>query len=332
MAKTMPDLLRRTGFNAKERVGDILKDKGVDGVLQEIGTLESDHVVRLYFTELLQQAKLDSKQYKQVFEKAGTAIDSDFELATMLATAARASNLEEDAIVEYARATHSINSDFEQRRALTALVKDQKLTPKSVEAVLDASMEIHSDFELASFLSELAKEHPEAYHSPLFFKALDSVGSDFEQRRVLSDVVKQRDLSEENLGRALKMAAEGINSDFELAEFLSTAARTHRIQGVAVQPFLHALETIDSDFEYRRAATAAIRRGEMDVAGVVKLVKIAGDNVNSDFELSELLQIVADNYDVQGELREAYMQASDSINSRHESRRALDAIEAIPSR
>lgn len=328
MAKSMPEMLRRTGFNAEQRVGEILKEKGVDGVLKEIDTLESDHVVRIYFSELLEQAKLDSKQYKQVFKAAGASISSDFELASLLAQSAQASNLDEDAIIEYAIATRSINSDFEQHRALSALVKDQKLTPKSAEAILDASMDIHSDFELASFLSEIATEYPQAYHSQLFLDALESVGSDFEQRRVLTEVVKQRDLSEENLGRVLKMAADGINSDFELAEFLTVAARTHRIQGAAVQLFLQALESIDSDFEYRRAATAAIRRGEMQVADVVELVKIAGDNINSDFELSELLQIVADSYPVEGDLRQAYLHASESINSQQENRRALDAIEA----
>ena len=314
-------------FQPGPRVEELLKSSGVDGVLEEIDTLESDHVIRIYFGELLDRANLDSKQYERVFSKAAEAIDSDFEMATLLVKAVESDNLEEAAILEYAKATENIHSDFEQHRALSALVNEQSLSPKAVEAILEVSLSIHSDFELASFLAEIAEQYPAAYHSPLFLEALSSVGSDFEQRRVLTGVVKQRDLSQENLTKALEMAANSIHSDFELAEFLSTAARYHKIQGPAVAPYLDAMESIGSDFEYRRAATAAIRRGDMDAAGATALVKLAGDNITGDFELSELLQLVAESYEVDGELREAYLDASNSINSRHESQRALSAID-----
>jgi beta-lactamase regulating signal transducer with metallopeptidase domain len=328
MAKAMPEMMRRTGFNAEQRVRHILDEGGVDAVLDEIDQLHSDHAMRLYFGELLRQAKLDGAQYKRVFEKAGDTVRSDFELASILESAAEAGDLGEEAIVEYAAAASRIDSDFEQRRALTALVRDQKLGDRGIEATLKAAEDIDSDFELASFLVELAEHNPQAYHSPLFLDALTTVGSDFEQRRVLDSVVKERDLSDENLARALKMGAEGIHSDFELAELLTAAARRHRIQGPVVQPWLDALDTIDSDFEFRRAAEEPLHRGELDKAAVVQLLRTAERNVNSDFEMSELLQTVADNYEVDGDLREAYMQASRSIRSQHESRRALSAIDA----
>ena len=58
------------------------------------------------------------------------------------------------------------------------------------------------------------------------------------------------------------------------------------------EPYLDAMESIGSDFEYRKAATAAIRRGDMDAAGVTELVKLAGDNLNSEFDGLELLGMI----------------------------------------
>jgi beta-lactamase regulating signal transducer with metallopeptidase domain len=327
LAETLPEMLSETGMGAEKRVRKLLDTSGVDGVLTEIAGIRSDHAQRLYFSELQAQADLTDSQLGKVFETAAKSIDSDFELASLLATSAEHNDLNAAACTAYAKASETIGSDFEQRRALAALVEHQPLEPAALGEVFRAAASIGSDFELASLLVQVVdRQKISESNATVLLDALEIIGSDFEQRRVLKALAESRDLPPALLTGMLRTAERNLGSDFEMAEFLIVLGREHKLDGEALAAYLEALESVDSDFEYRRVASTLAKRANVSDAGMAKLVRDAGISIGSDFELAQFMTQVAKSYDVKGDLRDAYLEASESIGSEHENRRVLAAL------
>ena len=327
LAETLPEILSETGMGAEKRVRQLLDTSGVDGVLTQIAGMRSDHAQRLYFSELQAQADLTDNQLGKVFETAATSIDSDFELASLLVTSAEHNDLNAASCAAYAKATETIGSDFEQRRALAALVEHQPLEPAELGDVLRAAASIGSDFELASLLVQVVdRQKVGESNAKVFLDALEVIGSDFEQRRVLKELAESRDLAPALLTGMLRTAEQNLGSDFEMAEFLIVLGREHTLEGEALTAYLEALESVASDFEYRRVASTLAKRANLNDGGMTKLMRGAGLAIGSDFELAQFMTQVAKAYDVKGELRDAYLAASESIGSEHENRRVLAAL------
>ncbi len=327
LAETLPEFTRRAGFAVDQRVAALLSRGGVEAVLEEIKQVDSDHVVRLYFSELTTQADLSSEQLERVLQHAGETIGSDFELAQLLMGALEEGDLRPEGMIIYARATQTIGSDFEQSRALRALVKRYELDEATLRETLDAARDIGSDFELARLLLEVAREQtftPSMHRA--FFEAARTIGSDFEHRRVLKEFVERDDLAADLVVEILGSAARSIGSDYELAELLVAFAKRRDVQADWVPAYVEALETVGSDYEFRRAAQALIEENTLDDASLVLLLEAAEDSLGSDFEMAQLLVQVARTHTLSEQTREAFLRASDTIGSNHENRRVLSEL------
>jgi hypothetical protein len=93
--------------------------------------------------------------------------------------------------------------------------------------------------------------------SESYFKAVEEISSDYERRRTLSGLLKQRPESPRVLAGVLK-ASVNIDSDYELASLLVEFARAVPVRGELRELYLKATRTIASDWEYRRALNALV--------------------------------------------------------------------------
>jgi hypothetical protein len=122
-----------------------------------------------------------------------------------------------------------------------------------------ASREISSDFELTGLLITAGTTLTfTAGDWEAFFKAFDSVGSDFEHRRGLS-AIADGNLPPEVLAMLLR-SAKGIGSSFERASLLVHVIQRHRLEGDARNAYLEAADQISSNFEKSRALAALSMR------------------------------------------------------------------------
>ena len=84
------------------------------------------------------------------------------------------------------------------------------------------------------------------------FKAVGTIESDFERRRVLTSILKRGDNPDDVQARLLQ-AASTIQSDFELATFLVSFAKVYPEMSPAMrETFMKAADSIDSEHEYGR--------------------------------------------------------------------------------
>jgi len=254
------ELERNSGFAAKTRVGAILRKDGVDGVLNEVGNMTSDHVQRLYLTVLMDSATLSAGDARKVLQTAGKVLESDYELASLLIAMGKGNHVTPSTSAEYAQAALTIQSDYERRRAFSALLKVPGLTSPVLRTVLEAASTMKSDYELASLLLELGPAGlTSADMRTAFFTAASHIKSDYEQRRAYGALVKSAELSKELLSALLKSAPD-IASDYELASLLVDIAKRHRLDSDLREAYIRAADSIQSDHEHRRALSALVKQ------------------------------------------------------------------------
>ncbi len=229
LAKLVLDAVRQGGIDAEKRVKTILAQHGVAGVLAEIAQITGDYAKRIYFVQLIKQGNLDATALRDVLRQSARDISSDYEQAQLLtaiapmltgkdvaiqpffdAVATIKSDYERSRVLKtlmnqgtpssallvlVASSTKSISSDYERRGVLTALVKTRNQSEEVLRLLLDSATEMSSDYEKATLLVEVSNVYTgDARLKSAFLKAVETIKSDYERGRVLSVLLKNKQI------------------------------------------------------------------------------------------------------------------------------------------
>jgi hypothetical protein len=228
LAKFVLDAVRQGAIDAEKRVRTLLSQRGVPGVLAEIEQINGDYARRIYYQHLLKQADLDSGALRDALRQMARDIKSDYEQAQLLTTVAPMlagkdaviqpffdavatikSDYERSRVIKSvvkdtpnsallvlaASATKSISSDYERRGVLTALARTKSQSEEVLRLVLDSATEMSSDYEKATFLVEVSNAYTgDTRLKSAFLKAVESIKSDYERGRVLSALLKNKQI------------------------------------------------------------------------------------------------------------------------------------------
>jgi hypothetical protein len=291
-------------------------------VLAEISLVEGSWAKRRYFTELLKTPSLDPRTVQLALTQAGKEVDSDYELASLLIeTGNRVTD--EATRRAYLDAARTIDSDYEMRRVFTSFLTLAPSTSGSLAPMLDASTAIESDYELAEVLSAAANQPLDGAARAAFFKACATIGSAYEQRRVLTAVLKPRSVSAETLVSVLEAAAT-INSDYESATVLQQVVDGYPVEGTARAPFFRAASGLESAHERGKVLQGLARRSDISEETLLEIIRCAG-TMNSGFEKSQVLLSVASSHQLTRQARDAYIDAAGKLGD-YEQGRVLSAL------
>jgi hypothetical protein len=249
---------RHTAAFAKQRVPALLKQGGVDAVLKEISTFESDYARRVYFSELFAQAKLTDSEVRRTVKQVGDEIKSDYERTEVLRAIAARGPMNEATLLAFIDAAKGIGSDYEKRRALTAALASSAPGAQARTALFQAASSINSDYERAELLMGAERKGlVDSDSREAYFAAVGSIGSAYERRRALTALLDQHPKDKDVL-KSILQAAGGIKSDHELGELLITFARAYPLEGDLREEFMRSAKHISSDYEYRRVLQAVV--------------------------------------------------------------------------
>lgn len=285
------ETVRQSGYDAKPRVARILQKQGANGVLEEISQIKSDYAKRIYFEELMAQAKLDTGTGQRLIRQATREVSSDFEKAHILTKAGELFLGDEATRATYLEGVNSISSDFEKSRVLQGLLKRNDLSRETIGQVLKASSLITSDFEKNRVLMAVA-----------------AMGS-----------------RDEAIYTALVEASKTIDSDFEKARLLTKATEVSIGNEAAQNAYLESVRTISSDFEKGRVLQSLLKQQNLSKETIKRVIKISG-SISSDFEAANVLVKIAPLAANDEGLRNALVEAAKGISSEHEKGRVLNAI------
>jgi hypothetical protein len=326
LASTLEDLFRRSGYRAEERAQRILKRDGVDGLLREANAVGSDHAARVFYAAALNSGSMTPPQLERILTQAGRQIGSDYELAELLVQTCKQNPLDETTRKAYVEATRAIGSDYELRRALSAML-EQGGTPSqaTTEAVLDLSEGIGSDYELAELLIQLLRLQPDDRDlSPDFVRAARTLGSDYEQRRVISSLLEGNRTPTARTTEMVLQLAPDIGSDYELAELLIQLLRSQPPDRELSPGFLSAVGGIGSDYEHARVLKTALERRDLGTP-ILRSILDSATRIGSNYERAQVLVQLAETQGISPELRPAFLEAAKAISSSHERGRVLTA-------
>jgi len=154
---------------------------------------------------------------------------------------------------------------------------------------------------------------------------LGEISGDYGRRIYYEEAVKSGKLDAAGYERLVTMAGQSISSDYELAEFLITVAKTQPLTERMQAGFVSAAKSISSDYERHRVLTAALSRPGLTPAAETAMLDAAG-GMSSDYELATLLIELNNARPIDEAVRPAFFKAANQLQSDYEHRRVLDAV------
>ena len=171
------------------------KDAAIQPFFDAVATIKSDYEHSRVLKTLL-NAGTPSRPVLVLVASSTKAISSDYEKANVLKRVA-AVYLDDPTLREvFFQTVASIGSDYERRGVLTALVKAKSQSEEVLRLLLDSAAGISSDYEKATFLIQVSNVYTgETRLKEAFLKAVETIKSDYERGRVLSVLLKNKQIS-----------------------------------------------------------------------------------------------------------------------------------------
>lgn len=259
LAELLPEVLRESGLNARQRVARIRREGGLSAVLADISRTQSTSAKRAAYEALLQQGSLSSEDQARVARQAGVDLaSSDGELAAVLGAMGKNGHLAAPMAEAFGAAVEHMSSDGEKRELLQqyALKGDRDML---VVAARQAAS-ISSDGEKAEFLRATASRYLAGDDEQLrnaFFSAVQTISSDGEKHEVLNATLPYA--QKPAILFAVLDAARQISSDGEKSELLVSILKKRAVTTPQLkEAFMKTTRTLSSDAEYRRVMEAML--------------------------------------------------------------------------
>lgn len=125
-----------------------------------VDEVDSDFEQRRALSVVFEHERLDVAWKVAALQAAAEGIGSDFELRSLLESAASRIKGDTQLVNLYIEALNEIGSDFEARQAVVVLVEDGNLKGEHYSVLLDATANIGSDFEMSQALQSIAGHMP----------------------------------------------------------------------------------------------------------------------------------------------------------------------------
>lgn len=193
LSKVLGDAVAGSGYDAEARVGKILKKRGVDGVLTEMGRLKGDYARRVYASALIEQGNLNGAQLAKLLSQQTSALTSDYEKATLLIKILKHNLTDREVSAAFFATLDTLGSDYEHGRVLAVLLKRDDLATETIMRALKSVGGMRSDFEKANVLIRASKTGAanESVRNAII-EAAHALGSDHERGRVLTAATKKQ--------------------------------------------------------------------------------------------------------------------------------------------
>jgi len=229
LAKFVLDIVRQGGYDADKRVKTILAQRGVAGVLAEIDLIHGDYAKRVYYEQLLKQANLNAAALRDVLKQMARDISSDYEQAQLLRAVAPLMTGKDIALQPYFDAIATINSDYERSNVLKTIVKQDAPSSALLVLVAGATKTISSDYERHGVLSVLAKTKNQSEEVlRLLLESAAAMSSDYEKASLLMEVSNAY-TGDSRLKSEFLKVVETIKSDYERGRVLSALLKNKQI-------------------------------------------------------------------------------------------------------
>jgi beta-lactamase regulating signal transducer with metallopeptidase domain len=262
LRQTLLELDRYTDFSQGARMAAVYKEKGVNGVLDEMSKSDGgDYAKRTQIEQLLKIARLDHAQTERILTMAMDDMSGDYERSQLLQALLKQRLIDASLQPAYIAAAAKISGDYERGQVLSALAATGTLTPAGQKAIYTVAKSVSGAYDRSQLIGAVAKKYGlSAETAPSFTAAAETMDSDYDLRTLLSQVVDQQpDLDSATVANFLAIAAKRIDSDYDKAEFFIHVAQARPNTEAERERIAKAAESISSESDYGRVL-ASLRR------------------------------------------------------------------------
>ena len=170
------------------------KDAATPAFFTAVDTIDSNYERSRVLKTLLKRVS-PSRDLLVKIATSTKSISSDYEKAGVLQSVA-AVYLDDPALRGiFFQTVDTIDSDYEHRRVLSALLKSKNLSEGALTQLLDSAAAMSSDYEKATLLLEASNAYTnDTKLRAAFLKAVETIKSDYERGRVLSALLKNKQI------------------------------------------------------------------------------------------------------------------------------------------
>jgi beta-lactamase regulating signal transducer with metallopeptidase domain len=206
-----------------------------------------------------------------------------------------------------------IHSDGSRRIYLEQLFSQATLNAEQLKDSAKLIRGISSDGDKAQVLITVDEKYFTGDLRPYLFDAAESINSDGDKRRVLSDIVKKDAGNIESLVRAAR-AARHISSDGDKAEVLVEIADPYRASDELHMVYFEAVNSISSDGDHARVLSKLLQVHSDDSDTLARVLRSA-ERISSDGDKARVLREAVSSYRDDQATRKAFLDAANSISS-----------------
>jgi hypothetical protein len=206
-----------------------------------------------------------------------------------------------------------IHGDGSRRVYLELLFSQTTLNTAQLKDAAKLIRGISSDGDKAHVIMAVDDKYFTSELRSYLFEATESISSDGDKRRVLSDFVSKDGNSGDTLVSVAK-AAKHISSDGDKAEVLIEVAEPYRATDELRAAYFQAVNSISSDGDHERVLSKLLAKHGDDGDTVARLLRSA-QRISSDGDKARVLEEVASQYRDEEPIRKAFFDAANSISS-----------------
>jgi hypothetical protein len=170
------------------------KEAALPAFFEATATIKSDYEHKRVLTALLKDNTPSHEVLVQI-AKSSARMSSDYEKANVLKSIAAVYLDDRELRTVFFQTVETIESDYEHHGVLSALLKNGKLNEEVLSGMLSSASRMSSDYEKATFLVEASSAYAgDARLKEGFLKAAETIKSDYERGRVLSALMKNKQI------------------------------------------------------------------------------------------------------------------------------------------
>jgi beta-lactamase regulating signal transducer with metallopeptidase domain len=277
------EFIRRSGYDAAARAERILKEKGMDALVQEIGEIHSDGVRALYLKAGMRSSRLSAADATSLLILV-QEIGSDGDRASVLKTLPETLLSDQKVQDAYADAAKGIGSDGDKSSVLMSAIRSGKLTAGSCEWVVGLASSIGSDGDRSAVLMSATESLQ--WNSSCVRRSLEAtrdIGSDGDKAATLIRFLERHGLPGELVPTFFSTTAT-IGSDGDHSNVLRRVIGLGNVTDAAVEGMLVDSRRIGSDGDHSSVLVAAARRGLIKSERMKTLYRQSAEGIGSDGE------------------------------------------------
>lgn len=316
-------LVMETGIGAEARTEHLLKERGVDGVLDVVEKISSSSVKTKYMTHLFEKARFSTAQLTRSANIAAS-ISSSSDRSRFLKASAPVFISNEEAIADYMATVAGIPSSGDKTRVLTHLVEAQLIEGATAfEEALKVANTISSSGDKARFLKIAADIPHDATANAAYLDVAATLPSSTDKASVLLRFLESGNLERpSDYTRALGVS-QTIASSGDRARFLMVAGVIY--QTSARQAYFGAVNSLPSSSDHAKVLLHLLEENRLDDASMISLLQSASQISSSSAKARVLLQAAPD---IGGNetLVDAYLETANTLSSSSDHKRVLSAL------